>query len=116
MNLNTHSPLIGGFCEPVVTFVVREENYSLRYDLECLDRLRPLGFVEPVVLFCSRILEVLCRHAVSFVNRPADELGANLVFLRDNKLLTRDRWTWFDRLRWLGNDARHARRKFDDGE
>jgi hypothetical protein len=111
-----HSPLLGAFCEPVISFVVPEQSYSLRYDLECLDRLRPLGFVEPVVLFCSRILEVLCRHAVSFVNRPADELAANLVFLRDNKLLFRGRWSWFNRLRWLGNDARHARRKLDISE
>ena len=57
MTSTTHTPLLAAFCEPVVTFVVPNENYALRYDLECLDRLRPLGFVEPVVLFCSRILE-----------------------------------------------------------
>ena len=58
MTSTTHTPLLAAFCEPVVTFVVPNENYALRYDLECLDRLRPLGFVEPVVLFCSRFSRV----------------------------------------------------------
>lgn len=94
--------------------------FSLAEDLDWLDRLRALRAPVGVILHGSRILEVLARHALALgrLSVPRDGLHHCLRLLCDYQLLARPAYRLLDRLRDLGNKARHVLRKvtFADAE
>jgi tetratricopeptide (TPR) repeat protein len=100
--------LIDAFHPDVLAF--RNASFALAEDLDWLDRQRGLGAPEAVVLYCTRILEVLVREALtrSQVFQAGDKLALNLDQLLRCNLLARPTYNWLHRLRDLGNRARHA--------
>ena len=109
--------LESAFCSRVLEFEIPERNYRLRYDFAALDRLRAVGVVEAVVIFCARILERLCAHTFVLRQRsPGNDLQTNLMAIKAASELSHEQWSWYNQLRQMGNDARHANRDFDEFE
>jgi tetratricopeptide (TPR) repeat protein len=110
--------LIDAFDTRVTTFTTA--SFSLAEDLDWLDRLRVLRAPVATILHGARILEVLAREALatSQLTAPNDGLNDALRLLLGYHLLSKETFALLDRLRDLGNKARHATRKvnFDDAE
>ena len=98
-------------CDPRVT-AFRTDAFALADDLDWLDRLRGLRAPVGVVLHAARILEVLARQAVAAARlaSPRDGLNEYLRALKDYDLLPKQTYRLLDRLRDLGNKARHVLR------
>jgi tetratricopeptide (TPR) repeat protein len=105
--------------DPNVT-AFRTNSFSLREDLDWLDRLRTLRAPVGVILHGTRIVEVLTRQAVALAHLSprGDGLADSLSVLVDDRLLPPKVHQLLDRLRDLGNKARHATRNvtFADAE
>lgn len=97
--------------DPAVTaFRCEDSGFILRDDLDRLDRVRNAGAAEAVVFYCSRILEVMARHLLRPFYRPSEQMAQNLNLLHRYCTLPLPIKRWLDRLRELGNDARHVGR------
>jgi hypothetical protein len=97
--------------------VVRAGSFALRVDLHRLDRVRQAGAVEAVVLYCSRILEVLTGEALLALRlKPLDRVASDLDTLFQFSLLPAPTLHWAHALRRKGNDARHIRCHLSDGD
>jgi hypothetical protein len=94
----------------VTAFRCEESSFALRDDLDRLDRVRAAGAAEAVVFYCSRILEVMTRFRLRPFYRPSERMAQNLNLLYQYCALPLSLKRWLDRLRELGNDARHAGR------
>jgi tetratricopeptide (TPR) repeat protein len=94
----------------VTAFRCEESGFILRDDLERLDRVRAASAAEAVVFYCSRILEVMTRCRLRPFYRPSERMAQNLNLLYHYCALPLTLKRWLDRLRELGNDARHAGR------
>src|SRR5262245_13537336 len=96
--------------------------FRLADDLDWLDRHRTLRAAVAVVLHAVRILEALANDAARKANlapanlREAPSVHHTLAQLRDYKHLGHDAYQLLDRLRDLGNDARHLRRRVSDAD
>ena len=108
---STSSRLLEAFDPRVTAF--RTAAFSLAEDLDWLDRLRAMQAPVGVILHGTRILEVLSRQAREQIGLTDDNDRLNhcLVQLMDYDCLSRDTYRLLDRLRDLGNKARHALRK-----
>lgn len=104
------SSLLEAFDPTVTAFRCEESGFVLRDDLDRLDRVRSAGAAEAVVFYCSRILEVMTRCLLRPFYRPSERMAQNLNLLHQYCALSLPMKRWLDRLRELGNDARHAGR------
>jgi len=102
--------LLEAFDPTVTAFRCEESSFVLRDDLDRLDRVRGAGAAEAVVFYCSRILEVMTRVRLRDICRASERMAQNLNFLNQYCALPLSLKRWLDRLRELGNDARHAGR------
>jgi hypothetical protein len=109
-NLSGSRSLLEAFDPTVTAFRCEESGFVLRDDLDRLDRVRSAGAEEAVVFYCSRILEVMARSLLRPVHRLSEHMAQNLNLLREYRSLPMPLKRWLDRLRELGNDARHAER------
>jgi hypothetical protein len=111
------SQLLSALAPPVVAF--RTEAFALAEELEWLGQLRAMHAPVGVVFHCTRTLEVLAREALSRsgLARPrlhgveAPRMNDVLKQLMDYNRLHRETYRLLDRLRDLGNKARHVVRK-----
>src|SRR5262249_20214103 len=103
--------LIDAFDTRVTTFTTT--SFSLAEDLDWLDRLRVLRPPVATILPAPRIPEVLAREALatSQLTPPNNALNDALGLLLGSHLLSKETFALLDRLRDLGNKARHATRK-----
>jgi tetratricopeptide (TPR) repeat protein len=109
--------LIQAFDEQVTGF--HTEAFSLSEDLQWLGRLRDLGATVAVTLHSSRILEVLAREALARAglsgprksSTDGPRLNDMLRQLMEYHSLSLETYRLLDRLRDLGNKARHVLRK-----
>ena len=98
--------------DPRVT-AFRTAKFSLAEDLDWLDRLRAMEASVGVILHGTRILEVLARQAREQIGlADADSrMNQGLLQLMVYDCLSKDTYRLLDRLRDLGNKARHVLRK-----
>jgi tetratricopeptide (TPR) repeat protein len=112
------SRLVEAFDPRVLAF--QTSTFSLAEDLDWLDRLRELRAPVGVILHSTRILEVLCRQSGEQVGlaTPRDGLNNVMRLLMDYQHLPKDTYRLLDRLREVGNKARHVlgRLTFADAE
>jgi tetratricopeptide (TPR) repeat protein len=117
MSTSSTSPLINAFDARVTAF--HTAAFTLTEDLEWLDQLRSLRAPVAVILHSTRILEVLARHALvqtgleSGRNSSLNAPGLNDILrqLMHYDRLSVETYRLLDRLRDLGNKARHVLRK-----
>jgi tetratricopeptide (TPR) repeat protein len=113
----TTSHLIKAFDAQVTAF--HTEAFTLSEDLEWLDRLRELRATVAVTLHGARILEVLAREALVRTGLggsrkhgiDAPRINDILRQLMEYDRLSLETYRLLDRLRDLGNKARHVLRK-----
>ena len=114
MSVASTSLLINAFDARVTAF--HTAAFTLAEDLEWLDQLRNLRAPVAVILHCTRILEVLTRQALvqsgleSGRNSNLYAPGLNEVLrqLMHYDRLSVETYRFLDRLRDLGNKARHV--------
>jgi tetratricopeptide (TPR) repeat protein len=84
--------------------------FQLADDLDRLERVRRVGALEAVVLYCARVLESLAADAVATVDlQPSPNVFANLDTLECLNLIPTATRYWAHALRRLGNQVRHIR-------
>jgi hypothetical protein len=112
MSSPTKPALLTAFDPRVTAF--RTNTFALAEDLEWLDRMRELRAPVAVVLHAARILEVLSFQALALAGlaeragREAPRLNDVLRRLADYERMPHETFLLLDRLRGLGNQARHA--------
>lgn len=117
MSDSSTSQLLKAFAPPVVAFHVGA--FTLAEDLEWLDRHRNLRAAVAVILHGTRILEALAREALALAGLPvprrhgieAPRINDVLRQLMHYDRLSSETYRLLDRLRDLGNKARHVLRK-----
>src|SRR5262249_33980333 len=101
------SSLLTAFDRRVVAF--RTRTFALAEDLQWLDRMREVRDPVAVILHSARILEVLAFQALHDARLPSRGGGGEaLRRLADHERLPRQSYLLLDRLRDLGNKARHV--------
>ena len=103
-------PLTAALHPTVVAHADPDSDYALGPDLDELGRVRAVGADVAAVLLAARILEATARDALRSTVAPGPQLADNLDLLTRYGGLPGAAKVWADRLRWLGNDARHANR------
>jgi tetratricopeptide (TPR) repeat protein len=116
------STLSSAFHPDVAAF--RTEEFSLKDDLDCLGRVRDARAPAAVVLCSARILEALALHAArraglagkAVAGQDDPKVYFTLKSLHRDGHLGNEEYSLLDRLRDLGNEARHVRRKLGDAD
>lgn len=101
---------------PEVTAFTRTP-FSLKDDLERLDKVARARAPEAAILYCSRILEALTGAALDAAGLPSVmQVAADLDTLHAFSLTPTATHYWAHSLRRAGNDARHIRRRLEPGD
>src|SRR4051812_39491007 len=95
----------------VVAYRDDDTGFTIAADVAGFDAVRAAGRHEASVFYCTRIVEAMARRDVqSVTGSPCSQLAALLRHLASYRQLSPGLKHWLDRLRVLGNDARHALR------
>src|SRR6266852_5499431 len=98
---------------PEVTAFTRPP-FSLKDDLERLDKVVRARAPEAAILYCGRILEALTAAALDAAGLPSTmQVAADLDTLHAFSLTPTATHYWAHALRRAGNDARHIRRRLE---
>lgn len=110
--MSARTPRLTDAFDPRVT-AFRTDTFSLAEDLDWLDRHRGQGAAVGVILHSTRLLEVLTRGAAATagLTLSAGRLDEALRLLSGYQYLSRETYRLLDRLRDLGNAARHVLRR-----